>query len=69
MVAGAMEWTGDLAGAERELLAVFLKMRDARGAVPEARALRVAAELALLLCDQARWDEAAGYLAYGEEVD
>ena len=68
-VAEAMEFADDLAGAERALLAVFLKMRDARGAVPEARALRVAAELALLLCDQGRWDEAAGYLAYGEEVD
>ena len=44
-------------------------MRDARGAGPEARALRIAAQLALLLCDQGRWDEAAGYLAYGEEVD
>src|SRR5262249_6604163 len=27
------------------------------------------AQLALLLCDQGRWDEAAGYLAYGEHVD
>jgi tetratricopeptide (TPR) repeat protein len=68
-VAEALECAGDLAGAERELVAVFLKMRDARGAVPEARALRGAAELALLLCDQGRWDEAAAYLAYGEEVD
>jgi tetratricopeptide (TPR) repeat protein len=64
-----LEWTGDLAGAEQELAAVFLSMRDARGAGPEARALRVAAHLALLLCDQGRWDEAAAYLAYGEEVD
>jgi tetratricopeptide (TPR) repeat protein len=68
-VAEAMEFAGDLAGAERELAAVFRIMRDARGAGPEARALRVAAHLALVLCDQGRWDEAAAYLAYGEEVD
>jgi len=67
--ADAIGLAGDLAGAEQELAAVFLTMRDARGAVPEARALRVAADLALLLCDQGRWDEAAAYLAYGEEVD
>ncbi len=68
-VADAMEYAGDLAGTERELVAVFLSMRDARGAVPEGRALRAAAGLALALLDQGRWDEAAAYLAYGEEVD
>jgi hypothetical protein len=67
--ADVLRFAGDLAGAEQELAAVFLTMRDARGAGPEARALRVAADLALTLCDQARWDEAAAYLAYGEEVD
>jgi tetratricopeptide (TPR) repeat protein len=60
---------GDPAGAEREMMAVFLTLRDSRGAGPEARALRVAADLALRLCDQGRWDEAADLLAYGEEVD
>ena len=59
-IAEALECAGDLAGAERELAAAFLSMRDARGAGPEARALRIAAQLALLLCDQGRWDEAAG---------
>ena len=68
-VAEAMERAGDLASTERELTAVFLALRDARGAGPEARALRVAAALALVLCDQGRWDEAAAYLVYGEEVD
>ena len=29
----------------------------------------MAAELALLLCDQRRWDEAESYLAYGGKVD
>jgi tetratricopeptide (TPR) repeat protein len=47
----------------------FLSIRDARGTGPEARALRVAAHLALLLCDQGRWDEAAAYLAYGGDID
>src|SRR5262249_24199665 len=60
---------GDMAGAERELMTTFLILRDARGAVPEAPWLRVAADLALVRCDQGRWDEAAGILAYGEEVD
>ena len=68
-IADAMECAGDLAGAEQKLRPSFLSMRDARGAGPEARALRIAAQLALLLCDQGRWDEAAAYLAYGEEVD
>src|SRR4029077_15322553 len=68
VVAEAMELVGDTARTERELAALFLTMRDARGAGPEARALRVAAHLALLLCDQGRWDEAAAYLAYGQEV-
>jgi tetratricopeptide (TPR) repeat protein len=68
-IGDALEWAGDLAGAEQELVAAFLSIRDARGTGPEARALRIAAHLALLLCDQGRWDEAAAYLAYGEEVD
>lgn len=67
--ADVLALAGDPAGAERELVAVFLILRDARGAGPEARALRVAADLALLRCDQSRWDEAADILAYGEEVD
>ena len=68
-IAGALDFVGDLAGAEQEFVAAFLSMRDARGAEPEARALRIASELALLLCDQGRWNEAAEYLAYGEHVD
>jgi len=67
--AEAKELAGDLAGAEEEFVAGFLSMRDARGEEPDARALRISAELALLLCDQGRWDEAADYLSYGEGVD
>ena len=69
LVAEAMELAGDLAGAEQEFVALFLNLRDARGAESEARALRAAASLALLCCDQRRWDEAAEYLAYGQEID
>jgi len=68
-IAEAMEFAGDMAGAEQEYVAAFLSMRDARGAEPEARALRVAAELALHLCDEGRWDDAEQYLAYGGDVD
>jgi DNA-binding SARP family transcriptional activator len=65
----ALELAGDVAGAEREFVGVFESLRDSRGDAPEARALRMAAHLALLLCDQGRWDDAAGYLAYGQHVD
>jgi DNA-binding SARP family transcriptional activator/tetratricopeptide (TPR) repeat protein len=68
-VAEAMVLLGDLAAAESELAALFSSMRDSRGRGPESRALRVAGEVALLLCDQGRWDDAAGYLEYGREVD
>jgi len=69
MVARAKELAGDLAGAEQELIAPFRRMRDARGDEPESRALRAAALLALLYENQGRWDEAAEYLGYGQEVD
>jgi tetratricopeptide (TPR) repeat protein len=68
-VARTKELAGDVAGAKEHILATFLRMRDARGAGSEARALKGAADLALLCCDQDEWDEAAEYLAYGEEVD
>jgi DNA-binding SARP family transcriptional activator len=69
MAARAKELAGDLAGAEQELIAPFWRYRDARGDEPESRAMRAAALLALLYEDQGRWDEAAEYLAYGQEVD
>ena len=47
----------------------FSSMRDTRGEGSEARALRAAAVLALLCCDQGDWDEAAEYLSYGQRVD
>ena len=65
----AKELAGDLAGAKQDVLTAFLSMRDARGEGSEARALKAAAELALLCCDQGEWDEAAEYLSYGRQVD
>ena len=67
--AEAKDLAGDPAGAKREVLAAFVSMRDARGGGSEARALRAAAELALLCCDQGDWDGAADYLSYGRDVD
>jgi DNA-binding SARP family transcriptional activator len=68
-VADAHVLLDDEAAAEAELIEVWLRFRDARGDAPEGRALQAAARLALLYCDQGRWQEAADYLAYGQEVD
>jgi len=68
-VAEALDLAGDPEGAKKELLVAFLSMRDSRGEGSEARALRAAADLALLCCDQSDWDGAAEYLAYGSHVD
>ena len=68
-VAEALEFAGDLAGAEQQLAGRVPqparcerrgRRRERCGWPPSSR---------LLLCDQGRWDEAAAYLAYGEEVD
>ena len=69
MVGQVKELAGDLAGAKQDVLTSFLSMRDARGEGSEARALKAAAELALLCCDEGDWDEAAEYLSYGRQVD
>jgi class 3 adenylate cyclase/tetratricopeptide (TPR) repeat protein len=60
---------GEAAAAEQDLIAVWQHFRDSRGTASSARAMLAAAWLALLCCDQGRWQEAAGYLAYGQEVD
>ena len=69
MVGQVKELAGDLAGAKQDVLTSFLSMRDARGEGSEARALKAAAELALLCCDEGEWEEAAEYLSYGRQVD
>ena len=67
--AQAKDLAGDAVGARQDVLNAFLRMRDQRGDGSEARALRAAAELALLCCDQGDWDEAAEYLSYGRHID
>jgi tetratricopeptide (TPR) repeat protein len=69
MAARAYELIGNPVGGEQELVAAFGRMRGALGDEPESRALRVAALLALLYESQGRWEEAAEYLAYGQEID
>jgi len=69
LVSEAKDLVGDPAGAKQEVRAAFLNMRDARGEESDSRALRAAAELALLCCDQGDWNEAAESLAYGSHVD
>jgi DNA-binding SARP family transcriptional activator len=68
-VAEAKVLAGDVAEGEQDIVAAFLSVRDARGEGYESRALRAAALLALHCCDQGRWDEAAGYISYGQDVD
>jgi tetratricopeptide (TPR) repeat protein len=65
----AMQLLGDDEAAEREMTTVFLHFRGTRGEGTEARALQFGGRLALLCCDQGRWQEAADWLAYGQEVD
>jgi hypothetical protein len=67
-IAEARELLGDRPGAERELLALWETFRRGRGGAPESRALRAASLLALLYCDEGRWDEAADCVAYGAEL-
>ena len=64
-IAEARELLGDRPGAEQELLALWETFRRGRGGAPESRALRAASLLALLYCDEGRWDEAADCVAYG----
>jgi tetratricopeptide (TPR) repeat protein len=66
--ADAKAFAGDRDGAERELTAIWLKMRDARGNSLDARAIRAASLLALLYADEGRWDEVERYLAYGRDA-
>jgi DNA-binding SARP family transcriptional activator len=68
-VSETLQLMGEDAAAEHDLIAVWLHFRDARGKRPAGRAMQAAARLAHLCCDQGRWDEAADYLTYGEEVD
>jgi DNA-binding SARP family transcriptional activator len=68
-VSRALELMGETAAAEQDLIALYLYYRDTRGGRTSSVAINAAAHLANLCCDQGRWEEAADYLSYGEEVD
>jgi class 3 adenylate cyclase/tetratricopeptide (TPR) repeat protein len=68
-VSETQQCVGDTTGAEQDLIAVYLHFRDTRGERISSVAMNAAAKLAHLYCDQGRWQEAADYLSYGQEVD
>jgi tetratricopeptide (TPR) repeat protein len=68
-VSGTLQLAGDAAAAEHDLIALWLHFRDTGGEPTSSVAMNAAAQLANLCCDQGRWEEAADYLAYGQEVD
>jgi ATP/maltotriose-dependent transcriptional regulator MalT len=57
------ELLGDRAGAERELRAKWLFMRDIAGGMPEGRGMGTACHLADFYCDERRWVDAEECLA------
>ena len=59
---------GDRAGAQRELAARSNWFRDHGSHKPDARAMSSAYRLALMCCDDGRWDDAEHWLAYGSDV-
>jgi tetratricopeptide (TPR) repeat protein len=60
------ELCGDRAGAEDDLIAKWEQF--GRRPSTDARAMHAAYHLALLYCDDGRWDEAEHWLEYGEEI-
>jgi DNA-binding SARP family transcriptional activator len=66
--AEARQLLGDLAGAEHELRAMWESLRDLQEADPDWRAMNAADKLALIYCDQGRWEDAAAELSYGRDV-
>jgi tetratricopeptide (TPR) repeat protein len=67
-VAEAKELLGDRAGAKEELSAAWRRFGDIGGNTPDRRAMHGAYKLALLYCDDGRWDDAERCLEYGSEV-
>src|SRR5207302_7585616 len=65
--AEAREIAGDRAGAEQELEA-RLQLFEWTDHAIDVRTMIVAYQLAHFYCDDGRWDEAEGCLAYGREV-
>jgi tetratricopeptide (TPR) repeat protein len=68
VAAEAKELIGDLAGAEEELRAKWMHFRNRGDCDPDARAMVAACLLALLYCDEGRWEDAEACLEYGSEV-
>ena len=66
--AAALVYAGDRAGARRELEARWQKLEAMRHRPSDGRAVRAAYQLALLYCDEERWDDVDRCLAYGGEV-
>jgi hypothetical protein len=67
-VAEARTLIGDRAGAERDLAAQWAWFRDVGHPAIDERAMQAAYRLALLHCEDGRWDEAESCLAYGRDV-
>lgn len=57
---------GDRPGAEQDLIAKWEQL--GRGPRTDARAMHAAYHLALVLCDDRRWDDAERWLEYGKDV-
>jgi class 3 adenylate cyclase/tetratricopeptide (TPR) repeat protein len=68
VAAHAAEYAGDLAAAERWLEKRWRAFRDTLDGAPDLRAIGPAYELALLYCDDGRWDDAANCLAFHGDV-
>jgi hypothetical protein len=62
------ELLGDRAGAQLELAARSNWFRKQGSHNPDARAMGSAYRLALMYCDDGRWDDAEHWLAYGSDV-
>jgi hypothetical protein len=68
VAAEAKELLGDRAGAEQELVAKWTWFRGLGDFDPDARGMHAAYHLALLYCDDGRWDDAERCLEYGSGV-
>jgi tetratricopeptide (TPR) repeat protein len=65
----ALDLCGDRAGAERQLDSSWREHAALRSdGKPQAAAMISAYQLALLYCDEGRWDEAERCLEYGQEM-
>jgi tetratricopeptide (TPR) repeat protein len=68
LVAEATQLAGDRARAERELLAMWRRFDEIPDFPVDARAMHAAYQLALLYCDDGRWDDAARCVEFGSEI-